>query len=278
MSGFPGIATPAKDGGIGFDYRLAMGIPDYWIKTLKEKKDEEWSPGDIFYQLTNKREDEKVISYAESHDQALVGDKTLIFRLMDADMYYHMDCTSRNLLIDRGMAIHKIIHLLTFATSGGGYLNFMGNEFGHPEWIDFPRQGNNWSYHYARRQWHLAFDKNLRYRYLLEFERAMIALSEPEKIFKQRPSILVNNNSDQVLAFTRGKLMIVVNLNPLISFTDYGIPVKHSNWQIILNTDDIRFDGFGLIDNSVKYKAIEEDELRLKLYLPARTGLVLKRK
>jgi 1,4-alpha-glucan branching enzyme len=278
MSGFPGMATPQKDGGIGFDFRLAMGIPDYWIKILKEKKDEEWSPGDIYYQLTNKRADEKVICYAESHDQALVGDKTIIFRLMDADMYFHMDCSSQNLTIDRGMALHKIIRLLTLTTAGGGYLNFMGNEFGHPEWIDFPRQGNNWSYHYARRQWHLAFDEKLRYRFLLEFDRALVKLAGNEGILENPVHAMVQNNNDQILAYTRGNLLMVVNMNPVKSFTGYGIPVIAAEWNMVLNSDDARFGGFGNIDMATQYRAVPvPGGWQLKLYLPPRTALVLKK-
>ncbi len=161
MSGMPGLAIPFRDGGIGFDYRMAMGIPDYWIKTLKEKKDEDWHPTSIFWELTNRRADEKTISYVESHDQALVGDKTVIFRLIDAAMYWHMTVGDKDPVVARGIALHKMIRLVTLATINGGYLNFMGNEFGHPEWIDFPREGNGWSYKYARRQWELVDREDL---------------------------------------------------------------------------------------------------------------------
>ena len=163
VSGMPGLAASIKDGGIGFDYRMAMGIPDFWIKLIKEYSDEDWKPGAIWWELTNRRKDEKTISYAESHDQALVGDKTIIFRLIDADMYWHMSKNDQNLMVDRGIALHKIIRLLTASTINGGYLNFMGNEFGHPEWIDFPREGNGWSYKYARRQWSLLENRQLKY-------------------------------------------------------------------------------------------------------------------
>jgi 1,4-alpha-glucan branching enzyme len=176
MSGMPGLAAAVDDGGIGFDYRLSMGIPDYWIKIIKERSDEKWNTGEIYRELIQKRSEEKTISYAESHDQALVGDKTIAFRLMDKEMYFCMDKSSQSLIIDRGIALHKMIRLITIATAGGGYLNFMGNEFGHPEWIDFPREGNNWSYFYARRQWSLAGDKRLRYHQLGDFDRAMISL------------------------------------------------------------------------------------------------------
>ena len=155
VSGMPGLAAKFEDGGYGFDYRMAMNIPDYWIKTIKEVRDEDINVCSIFWEVKNRRPDEKTISYCESHDQALVGDKTIIFRLIDADMYWHFAKKDVNDIVQRGIALHKMIRLVTAAAINGGYLNFMGNEFGHPEWIDFPREGNGWSYKYARRQWNL---------------------------------------------------------------------------------------------------------------------------
>ena len=218
MSGMPGLAVPIDEGGIGFDFRLSMGIPDYWIKLVKEKRDEEWHVGDLFYELTNKRQDEHTISYAESHDQAMVGDKTLIFRMVDKDMYTSMNVFERNMTVDRGMALHKMIRLLTIMTAGDGYLNFLGNEWGHPEWIDFPREGNGWSYDHARRLWHLADDTNLRYRYLNAFDRDMIRLVKKEGIFRFRPEPTVRDNERQVLVFSRGGLLLAFNFNPSQSF------------------------------------------------------------
>jgi len=278
MSGFPGMAAPVEAGGMGFDFRLAMGVPDYWIKLIKEVSDEMWHVGDLFYQLTNKRPEEKVISYCESHDQALVGDKTIIFRLMDAEMYFKMNIENTSLIIDRGMALHKMIRLITLGTAGGGYLNFMGNEFGHPEWIDFPREGNNWSYKYARRHWHLAEDKNLRYKFLNEFDRAMIAMAKEQHIMEYDPIALDYNNDGQVLAFQRNNCIFVFNFNPMRSFADYEIPCAKENYKIILNTDDKRFGGFGLINSNIEYHSFEKGEgYCLRLYLPARTALVLGR-
>ena len=187
MSGMPGLAIPFRDGGIGFDYRMAMGIPDYWIKTLKEKKDEDWHPTSIFWELTNRRADEKTISYVESHDQALVGDKTVIFRLIDSKMYWHMMVDDNDADVARGMALHKMIRLVTLATINGGYLNFMGNEFGHPEWIDFPREGNGWSYKYARRQWDLVDREDLKYRFLNAFDNGMVELVSRVHNFQAKP-------------------------------------------------------------------------------------------
>lgn len=282
MSGMPGLATPLKDGGIGFDYRLAMGTPDYWIKIIKERADETWSVEEIYYELTRKRNDEMTISYAESHDQALVGDKTIIFRLVDKEMYDYMNIDSRNLIIDRGIALHKMIRLITIATAGGGYLNFMGNEFGHPEWIDFPRQGNNWSYHYARRQWSLVDHPALKYKFLGAFDGEMIRLIRSEKILEdQWPRLINANNGDQVLIFERGLLVFAFNLNPTKSFADYGFAVEPGKYRILLNSDAKEFGGQGLVDASITYYSSPDyataPRHMLKIYLPARSALVFKR-
>lgn len=285
VSGMPGLAAKIKDGGFGFDYRMAMNIPDYWIKTIKEKKDQEWKPTSIFWELTNRREDEKTISYAESHDQALVGDKTLIFRMIDADMYWYMSKLGESsYATDRGIALHKMIRLVTATTINGGYLNFMGNEFGHPEWIDFPRQGNEWSHQYARRQWHLADDRNLRYHYLGDFDKAMLSLIKCIKKFEKTPIIrLWDKDEDQVLSYMRDDLIFVYNFSPNKSYTDYGFLAPEGEYVVVLNTDDKRFGGNGLSDDTVphftQYDALYKKDGKgwLKLYIPARTAFVLRR-
>ncbi len=238
MSGMPGLASPTVKKGYGFDYRLSMGVPDLWIKLIKETMDENWDMGSLMYELTQHRPEEKIISYCESHDQALVGDKTLIFRMIDAEMYTGMVTSYHSLVIDRGIALHKMIRLITFSTTGGGYLNFMGNEFGHPEWIDFPREGNNWSYKYARRQWQLAENSELKYYNLANFDREMIRLQNDFRIL-DNPYIsrIYDNNSDKIIAYMRGELLFIFNFHPVTSYTDYGIPVK-GRFRIILNSDD----------------------------------------
>jgi len=279
VSGMPGLASPIDKLGIGFDYRMAMGIADFWIKYLKEKSDEEWHVGDMFYELSNKRKEEKTVSYVESHDQAMVGDKTVIFRLIDSLMYTDMNVFHRNLQIDRGLALHKIIRLVTLATAGNGYLTFMGNEFGHPEWIDFPREGNEWSYKYARRQWSLLKDENLRYRFLAEFEKAMLKMVKKHRIFTQRPFAIIQSTNDQVLIFKRNQLIFIFNFNPTKSFTDYGFEIDKGKYEIVLNTDDAIFDGFSRVDDDYDYSTqsiIGKDIL--KVYIPARTAIVLHKK
>lgn len=284
MSGMPGLAAKFQDGGYGFDYRLAMGIPDYWIKTIKEVRDEDWKPSSIFWEVKNRRSDEKTVSYCESHDQALVGDKTIIFRLIDADMYWHFKKGDENGVVHRGIALHKMIRLVTAASINGGYLNFMGNEFGHPEWIDFPREGNGWSYKYARRQWNLVDNKELCYHYLGDFDRKMLEVIKSEKNFNKTPvQEIWHNDGDQVLAFMRGDLVFVFNFSPTRSFTDYGFLVPTGSYDVVLNTDAVEFGGNGLADDSVIHLTnydplyVGDKKEWLKLYLPARSAVVLRK-
>ena len=284
VSGMPGLASPIEDGGYGFDYRMAMNIPDFWIKIIKERKDEDWKPSEIFWELTNRRKDEKTISYAESHDQALVGDKTIIFRLIDSDMYWHFNRGDETYMVSRGIALHKMIRLMTISTINGGYLNFMGNEFGHPEWIDFPREGNGWSHKYARRQWSLVDNPNYNYTLLGEFDKAMIELVGDVRNFQNRPvQEIWHNDGDQVLAFSRKDLIFVFNFSHNRSFTDYGLLVPEGSYSIVLNTDSAQFGGNALVDETqthfTQYDKLHARRKKgwLLLYLPARTALVLKK-
>jgi 1,4-alpha-glucan branching enzyme len=285
VSGMPGLAAKFTDGGYGFDYRMAMNIPDYWIKSIKELKDEDWKPSSIFWEVTNRRKDERTISYVESHDQALVGDKTVIFRLIDADMYWHMQKGDENFTVHRGIALHKMIRLVTLSTINGGYLNFMGNEFGHPEWIDFPREGNGWSYKYARRQWDLVDNHNLNYHYLGDFDAAMLKVIKGMRGLRNSPvEEIWHNDGDQILAYKRKDLIFVFNFSPMKSFTDYGFLVPAGAYDVVLNTDSKAFGGNGFADDSVEhftnfdplYK--NDGKEWLKLYIPARSAVVLKKK
>ncbi|HVO68385.1 MAG TPA: alpha amylase C-terminal domain-containing protein [Syntrophales bacterium] len=284
VSGMPGLAVPRDKGGYGFDYRLAMGMPDYWIKLMKEVPDERWPMSHMYYELTNRRADEKTIGYAESHDQALVGDKALIFWLIDADMYYHMGINEPNLRVDRGIALHKLIRLITLASAGNGYLNFMGNEFGHPEWIDFPREGNNWSYKYARRQWNLRDDKNLRYRFLAEFDKAMMLLAE-EYGFLDTPGpwLRLEHQDNQLIGFERANLIFLFSFNPTRSFSDYPVDLPSGEYQLILDSDAAEFGGHGRVQPGQVYftwpESLPDGGMRhfITIYLPTRTALVLRK-
>ncbi len=282
VSGYPGLGTEVKEGGLGFDYRMAMGTPDYWIKIIKEKPDEDWNVQEMYYELIKKRADEKTVGYAESHDQALVGDKTIIFRLTDKEMYYNMNKSSTNLAVERGIALHKMIRLVTIATAGNAYLNFMGNEFGHPEWIDFPREGNNWSYHYARRQWSLAGNPDLKYHFLGDFDREMIRLVRKYRVLENtRPEERHINVHDKVLAFERAGLLFVFNFHPVSSWYGYGLSCPAGKFRIVLNSDNPAFGGQDRIDENMTYRTVFEKKYSprqmLQVYLPSRTGLVFKR-
>ena len=284
VSGMPGLAAKFEDGGYGFNYRMAMNIPDYWIKTIKERRDEDWKPSSIFWEVKNRRADEQTISYCESHDQALVGDKTIIFRLIDADMYWHFKQGDENDMVHRGIALHKMIRLVTLGTINGGYLNFMGNEFGHPEWIDFPREGNGWSYKYARRQLNLVDNPELDYHFLGDFDRKMIEVVKGEKNFIKTPvQEIWHNDGDQVLAFMRGDLVFVFNFSPTRSFTDYGFLVPEGDYKVVLNSDAKEFGGNGFADDTMvhhtNFDPVYEKDHKgwLKLYIPARSAVVLKK-
>jgi 1,4-alpha-glucan branching enzyme len=281
ISGMPGLALPVAEGGVGFDYRFAMGVPDHWIRLTKDTPDEHWPMGHLWHELTNRRQEEKTISYTESHDQALVGDKTLMFRMADAAMYRHMTIDDPDLVVERAMALHKMIRLITLATAGSGYLNFMGNEFGHPEWIDFPREGNNWSCHYARRQWSLVDDPRLKYHLLARFDRQMITLFDTNDLLADStPSLLWNHDHDKILAFLRAGWLFAFNFHPFQSFAGYGIPAPKDTFGMVLDTDNPQFGGHGrLTPQQVHHPQETSDNPwgnRLLLYLPSRTAIVLK--
>ncbi len=282
VSGMPGLCAPVADGGAGFDFRLAMGLPDCWFRLVRNVRDEDWNMHHLWHNLNDRRPEEKTISYVESHDQAIVGDKTMIFELVDAAMYDGMSKQSENIAVDRGLALHKMIRLITAATAVGGYLNFMGNEFGHPEWIDFPREGNGWSYHYARRQWHLRDNPDLRYHALAAFDAAMLAIlarhSDPDCI----PVPLKIDDGDKVLAFALADLIFVFNFNPMQSFPDYGIEGVSGEYTRMLDSDEPRFGGHNRIARDQRFVAQplsqhEGQRHMIRLYLPARCAIILAR-
>ncbi|MCP3873835.1 MAG: 1,4-alpha-glucan-branching enzyme [Desulfobacteraceae bacterium] len=281
VSGYPGLAAPILKGGIGFDYRFSMGIADFWIKHLKDMKDEEWNLGTLWYELTTKRKEEKTISYAESHDQALVGDKTHMMHLLGSQIYWSMKKDNKSIETFRAVALHKMIRLITLATAGSGYLNFMGNEFGHPEWIDFPSERNNFSFHYARRQWSLKYDQDLYFSCLYEFDKKMISLVKEYDLFSSSYMTLLHiHEDDKVIAFKRKNLILIFNLNGSTSFSDYMFEAPPGKYKMIFDSDQIQFGGKSRLNegqihftiyDSVKYG----DRNLLSVYLPARTAIIL---
>lgn len=277
MSGMPGLAQPLADGGIGFDFRLGMGIPDYWIKLIKERQDEGWDIEALYWQLLNRRKGEGTIAYVESHDQALVGDQTILFRLMGPKIYTDMGRGVQSLVADRAVAVHKLIRLITLSVGGEGWLTFMGNEFGHPEWIDFPRAGNDWSYRYARRQWSLSESPFLRYEGLLAFDKAMVALVKEYGILgAAAPRILNVDAQAQSLAFEKGGLIFSFNFSPTASLADYALWVPEAGKYVcILSSDEPQFDGLGRALTGTEH--FTDEERRIRFYNCNRTALVFKK-
>ena len=283
MSGMPGMCIPIKDGGIGFDYRLAMGIPDYWIKTLTEEKDEKRDMRRMWHELTTRRPSEKNIGYSESHDQALVGDKTLIFRMADAEMYTGMNKAYHSPVIDRAIEMHKLVRFVTLVLACDGYLNFMGNEFGHPEWIDFPREGNGWSFKYARRQWSLADDGFLKYEWLLNFDKAMISFAKKNKVLiKPIAESLWIDEEAKVMTFARGNLLYAFNFHPTESATKLFLHAHTTgagDYKAVFSTDDELFGGQDRIDKKYIYTTRSDKRgIGFEIYLPCRSAAVFRKK
>ncbi len=283
MSGMPGMCIPIRNGGIGFDYRLSMGVPDFWIKLLKEYSDDQWDMFKMWYELTTRRPQEKNIGYCESHDQALVGDKTLIFRMADAEMYTGMNKSFHSIAIDRAIALHKMIRFITLTLASDGYLNFMGNEFGHPEWIDFPREGNNWSYKYARRQWSLVQNGMLKYEWLANFDRAMLKFSRKYRVLSKTNTVnLWIDQPGKIIAFSKGDLVYVFNFHPTYSPTNFFLPVHsvgEGSYKVIFSTDDIDFGGMDRTSKDYVYNTqfTEGRGLGFEIYIPCRTAIVFRK-
>ncbi len=282
MSGMPGMGLPVADGGIGFDYRLAMGMPDLWVNTLKSK-DEDWDVNKLWHELSTTRPGEKRIGYVESHDQALVGDKTLIFRMIDQEMYWHMEKKSENLIVERGIALHKMIRLITASLGSEGYLNFMGNEFGHPEWIDFPREGNHWSFKHCQRLWSLPDNPQLKYEYLNHFDQAMVHFMSGENLMGGGvPQSLWLDQDKMLIAYRKQDYIFIFNFHPTNSYAELQLPIhEEGGFQVVLDTDEGRFGGHMRIAHATIYETSTltnfPDFSGIVIYAPNRTGMVLKK-
>ena len=276
VSGMAGICHPIADGGMGFDYRLGMGEPDFWIKVLKDQPENQWNMNDFFFTMTNHQPQTKTVAYAESHDQALVGDQTIAFRLIGSEMYNAMSTDTPSMTVDRGIALHKMIRLFTLTLGGEAWLNFMGNEFGHPEWIDFPREGNNWSYHYARRQWSLVDNEHLKYRFMGAFDKAMLEFAKTHIVMQALPAwLLLADENNKTIVYERGNLIFVFNWGPN-SIPDYVIPVRQTgDYRIILTTDEPAFGGFNNIDTNIRFPSEQHgDSITMKIYNVSRVATV----
>lgn len=276
MSGMPGMCLPILAGGIGFDYRLNMGIPDFWIRTLRNKKDEDWDMEELWYELSQHRPQEKVINYAESHDQALVGDKTIFFWLADKETYWNMDIDSKNIIIDRAIALHKLIRLISITIAGDGYLNFMGNEFGHPEWIDFPREGNGWSYHYACRRWHLADDKKLRFQFLQQFDKTLIQLFNERQLLNYPTELIYTDNEHKIIVCRKQNLLFIFNFHPS---NDHVVTISSSasaKFHRLLLTNIKKFGEYSPDTKNVFYQtSLRNNQYLLEVPLQKRSAAIL---
>ena len=277
MSGMPGMCLPIEDGGIGFDYRLGMGLPDMWIKAVKTQ-DEFWDINQMWGSMCLRRPGEGTVAYVESHDQALVGDQTMIFRLAGANMYTDMDKATHNPVIDRAIALHKMIRAFTLGGAGEAYLNFMGNEFGHPEWIDFPREGNNWSFDYCRRQWSLKNNGYLKYEWLDKFDKDLVKLTKDSKMFDQKMAdLLLMKAPEQTIVFGRKDLMFAMNFHYAHSLKDVLVPIREkADYEVAMCSDDKAYGGQDLVKHMVYEAKTFDGQHFIQLYIPARTAIVLK--
>ena len=284
VSGMPFLCLPIHERGFAFDYRLNMSICDKWIHLLKNLKDEQWEMGSIVFSCTFRRPGEKHIGYCESHDQSIVGDKTISMWLMDKEIYWNMSCSGkRSIIIDRGIALHKMIRMVTFALGGEAYLNFMGNEFGHPEWVDFPRPGNDFSYYRCRRRWDLCDNHFLRYKFLYNWDLAMMCLDDVFNVLNDgRLVIISQDEKDKLLIFQKGDLLFVFNFHPCNSYENYRVGTGWSTpHKIVLDTDEGRFFGTNRLDYGHKtpFPSVNQPWMNeshyIQMYLPSRTCIIL---
>ena len=282
FSGTPGLCRPVEEGGLGFDYKLNMKICDKWKQYLLYKKDEEWNIEDIIYTLKNRRYKEKNISYCESHDQSFVGNCSLSSLLFSSERFWNMSNNSPETpVIGRGISLHKMIRLLTFALGGEGYLSFMGNEFGCPDSLDFPKKENRFSYSHSRRRWDLCDNKDLRYRFLYKWEIIMNILEEIfHFIESEEEYISTKHEDDKVIVFEKGVLLFIFNFHPVKDFQDYQIGTKWGTpHKIILDSDEKRFMGKGRLNHTSSYSTVKKSfknrPYNMKLDMPSRTCMIL---
>jgi 1,4-alpha-glucan branching enzyme len=272
FSGMPGLTCPPKEGGLGFDYRFAMGIPDYWEKCIESPRD----MGSLWYETTNHRPYDRTVSYVECHDQCINGHDAMIWRLIGKDMYDYMAVFTDNWNTSRGLAFYRLMRLVTLCTADAGYLNFMGDEFGHPEWLDDESR--------AHRQWHLAGRADLKYAGLAAWDRAQMTLVAgrlPD--FQQQPLFRFIHEDDRILAFERGRLLFVFNFHELQAKTNLLFAVTPGKYVERLSSDETAFAGKGNL--CVGVPPVEHftrvldhrHEQDVSLYLPPMTALVLHR-
>lgn len=272
FSGMPGLTCLPKDGGLGFDARFAMGIPDYWEKFIKKPQD----LGSMWYEMNNHRPYDHTISYVECHDQCINGHDAMIWRLLGDDMYNAMLMETETWKVSRGLAFYRLMRLITLATADKGYLNFMGNEFGHPEWLDAEE--------HAHRQWRLAEDTSLKYACLNAWDQAQMQLvSDNIESFKTPAMFRYIHEDKRLLAFERGALLFVFNFNETQAFSDLCFAVTPGKYLEILSSDERRFaghDNLRITEPPLEHftqPCFDPNLGDITLYIPPMIVLVLKR-
>jgi len=271
FSGAPGMSCSPDNAGLGFDYRFAMGLPDFWAKFIEEGR----TMGQMWHELTNRRHYDKTISYTECHDQCINGDDAFIWRMIKDDMYTHMSVFSDSWKCSRGVALHKLMRFITLGSAGQGWLNFMGNEFGHPEWID--------AEDYAHRQWHLAETTHLKYSKLDAFDRNLLRLVReyPEQ-FQRGPRFRYIHEEERILAFERGTLLFVFNFHELQAQKHLDLMVTPGKYTEIFSSDELAYAGHGNLSTRTPGEHFSDAasgvlEQRITLYVPPLAGLALVR-
>jgi len=198
-------------------------------------------------------------------------------------MYTSMDKIQHTPAIDRAIDMHKLIRFSTLILASDGYLNFMGNEFGHPEWIDFPREGNGWSYKYARRQWSLAENGYLKYQWLENFDKAMLKFIRKYRVFSKPQAVsLWIDQEKKILAFSRGDLLYLFNMNTTQSFTDFFMhahTIGAGNYRAVFSSDDKEFGGQERVSKDYIYRTEEKKDkgTGFEVYIPCRTVVVFQK-
>ncbi|KAG8075748.1 hypothetical protein GUJ93_ZPchr0006g43795 [Zizania palustris] len=274
---YPGLCEPTTQGGLGFDYWVNLSIPEMWLWHLENVPGQEWSMNKIMKVLISKNCN--MLSYVENHNQSISGRKSF------AEIILHKEKCSNNSVSDDGIfracSLLKIIKLLTFSTSGGAYLNFIGNEFAHPKRIEFPMSGNDYSFGLANRQWEL-LEKGV-HKHIFNFDKDLMSLDGKERlILRGSPNIHHCDDTSMFISFTRGPFLFVFNFNPDATSGLYSVGVDEAGeYQLILNTDETKYGGRGELKSNQYMKRTSDNRVggcrnSLELALPSRSAHVYK--
>ncbi|CAL5392773.1 unnamed protein product [Camellia sinensis] len=242
---YPGLSEPTSLGGLGFDYFVNLSASEMWSSLLENVPDSDWSMSKIVSTLVgNRHSADKMLLYAENHNQSISGGRSFAEILFGETMEHASD---KRALLFRGCSLHKMIRLITFTIGGHAYLNFMGNEFGHPKRVEFPMESNNFSFSLANRRWDLL--ENGVHSELLYFDKDMMNMDENERILSRGlPNIHHVNDTTMVTSYSRGPLLFIFNFHPTTSYENYSVGVEEAGeYQVILNTDEKKYGGQALI-------------------------------